>query len=56
VSSPIFATRESDRRARRSCPATHPTKSVAGKLYREISILMIPNRQELSIRGPSAAA
>ena len=42
--------------ARRSCPAAHPTKGVAGKLYREISILVIPSRQELSIRGPSAAA
>ena len=37
-------------------PLRIPTKSAAGKLYRKISILVIPNRQELSIRGPSAAA
>jgi hypothetical protein len=37
-------------------PLRIPTKSAAGKLYRKISILVIPNCQELSIRGPSAAA
>ena len=37
-------------------PLRIPTKSAAGKLYQKISILVIPNRQELSIRRPSAAA
>ena len=38
-------------------PPRIPTKSAAGKLYQTISILVsIPNRQELSIRRPSAAA
>jgi hypothetical protein len=37
-------------------PLCTPTKSVVGKLHRKINFLVIPNRQELSIRGPSAAA
>ena len=36
-------------------PLRIPTKSAAGKLYHKISILAIPNRQELSIPRPSAA-
>jgi hypothetical protein len=37
-------------------PLRTPTKSAAGKLYHKINTLVIPNRQELSIRSPSAAA
>jgi hypothetical protein len=33
-----------------------PTKGASGKLCRKINILVLPNRQELSIRSPSAAA
>ena len=37
-------------------PLRIPTKSAADKLYWKISILVISSRQELSIRGASAAA